>query len=77
MPRIVARASRPLGRGHPARAFLAGAGRSRDSGRDARATSALSLLYRAPRSFCRRSFCFLCSPRPAMYNVGLQSCGVP
>ena len=36
----VARASRPLVRGHPARAFLAGAGRSRDSGRDARATTA-------------------------------------
>ncbi len=34
---FVARASRPLGRGHPARA-LAGAGRSRDSGQDARAT---------------------------------------
>jgi len=33
-------ASRPLGRGHPARAFLAGAGRSRHSGRDARATFA-------------------------------------
>ena len=31
----VAWASRPLGRGHPARAFLAGAGRSGDSGRDA------------------------------------------
>ena len=34
---VVARASCPLGRGHPARA-VAGAGRSRASGRDARAT---------------------------------------
>ena len=37
--RLVAWASRPLGRGHPARAFPAGAGRSRDSGRDAHVTS--------------------------------------
>ena len=37
--RFVAWASRPLERGHLARAFLAGAGRSRDSGRDAHVTS--------------------------------------
>jgi hypothetical protein len=37
IPCAVARASRPLVRGHPARA-VAGAGRSRDSGQDARAT---------------------------------------
>ena len=48
----VARASRPLGRGHPARAFLVGAGRSHDSGRDARATSALSHLCGKPIGNC-------------------------
>jgi hypothetical protein len=37
-PRAVARASRPLARGHLARAFSVGVGRSHDSGRDARAT---------------------------------------
>jgi hypothetical protein len=37
--KLVARASRPLAREHPARALLAGAGRSRDRGRDAPATS--------------------------------------
>ena len=47
----VARASRPLGRGHPARAFWAGAGRSRDSGRDAHATAAFLLLRRKPCRF--------------------------
>ena len=40
---VVPRASRPMGRGHPARA-RAGAGRSRDSGRDARGTSDASRL---------------------------------
>jgi len=35
MPRAVARAARPQGRGHPARAW-GGSGRSRDSGQDAR-----------------------------------------
>jgi len=48
-PLDVAWASRPLARGHPARAFLAGAGRSHDSGRDARATFAFSL-------FCRTTY---------------------
>jgi hypothetical protein len=50
MPREVAWASRPLGRGHPARAFLAGAGRSVDRGRDAHATSLASWSAQAARS---------------------------
>jgi len=37
-PVLVARASRPAWRGHPARA-MAGAGRPSDSGRDGRATA--------------------------------------
>ena len=47
--RFVARASRPLWRGHPARA-LAGAGRSRNSGQDARATP----LYRTSHVILER-----------------------
>jgi len=46
-PSLVARASRPLWRGHPARKF-AGAGRPSNCGRDGRATSNSVTLFCKP-----------------------------
>ena len=59
---FVARASRPLWRGHPARA-LAGAGRSRDSGQDARATPLYRTSHVIPKGLqsCRNGIVILTS----------------